>query len=171
MWAPDVLLVPAPPFLALRRQSSNEQKGQSTNKTISRNESLRCVNALLIPVSKFHPPAVCCPLMRNKTPRSRERGGGGGRWVDALATQQQTALAHVHTHTLALSTRCEGGGCYSRTEARFKPRDSAGLIKEHISICSHSASNQCSLYRLHKTHTHENTITRACFSFPCLSLS
>lgn len=38
--------------------SSNEQKGQSANKTVSRNESLRCVNALLIPVSKFHPPAV-----------------------------------------------------------------------------------------------------------------
>ena len=63
---------PLPPSV----QSSNELKGQSANKTISRNESLRCVNALLIPVSKFHPPAVCCPLMRNKTFCSGKGGGG-----------------------------------------------------------------------------------------------
>lgn len=79
----------SPPFLrpSPLQQFSNEMKGQSTNKTISKNESLRCVNALLIPVSKFHPPAVCGPLMRNKTPRSRDGGRGVEReWVDALAT-------------------------------------------------------------------------------------
>ena len=45
---PPTFTLPPPrlPFLFL--QSSNELKGQSTNKTISRNESLRCVNALLI---------------------------------------------------------------------------------------------------------------------------
>lgn len=73
--------------------------------------------------------------------------------------------SRAHTHTLAPRTRCDCGGCYSRTEARFKPRDSAGLIKEHISICSHSASTQCSLYRLHKTHTWKHN--RTCMlSFP-----
>lgn len=118
----------------LLSQSSNELKGQSTNKTISRNESLRCVNALLIPVSKFHPPAVCCPLMRNKTPRS----GEGGWWNGSMLRLLHNRLTHTYSVSVASCA-----GCYSRTEACFQPCDSAGLIKEHISICSHSASARC----------------------------
>lgn len=98
-----------PPFSSplqpsLLQQSSNELKGQSTNKTISRNESLRCVNALLIPVSKFHPPAVCCPLMRNKTPRSREGGWGNGSMLRLLHSRLHTHTHKSYTLTLHLTT-------------------------------------------------------------------
>lgn len=101
--SPKTLLSTLSPSLhpSFLLQSSNELKGQSTNKTISRNESLRCVNALLIPVSKFHPPAVCCPLMRNKTPRSREGGWGNGSMLGLLHSRLYTrSCTHVHTHTL-----------------------------------------------------------------------
>lgn len=133
-----------PPFSphlrpSLHPQSSNELKGQSTNKTISRNESLRCVNALLIPVSKFHPPAVCCTLMRNKTARSREGGWGNGSMLRLLGGRLRTH-SRIHTHKSNTLAHPGCAGCYSRTEACFQPRDSAGLIKEHISICSRSAS-------------------------------
>lgn len=101
-WALRPFYPPLSPFLhhSLLPQSSNELKGQSTNKTISRNESLRCVNALLIPVSKFHPPAVCCPLMRNKTPRSREGGWGNGSMLRLLHSRLHTHGTNcAHTHT------------------------------------------------------------------------
>lgn len=163
--SPKTLLSALSPSLrpSFLLQSSNELKGQSTNKTISRNESLRCVNALLIPVSKFHPPAVCCPLMRNKTPRSGEGGWGNGSMLGLLHSRHTRARtctrAHTQTHTLTFHlthTHKHYGcaGCYSRTEACFQPCDSAGLIKEHISICSHSASAQCLPIKCTHTHTH-----------------
>lgn len=95
-----------------------------------------------------------------------------GDWVDALATPQHT---HMCTHTLFIYSNippstCHGCvGCYSRTEACFQPCDSAGLIKEHISICSHSASAQC-LPIKHTRCTHTKcTMNHTHFS-SCVSL-
>lgn len=111
---------------------SNELKGQSTNKTISRNETPQCVNALLIPVSKFHPPAVCLTLMRNKIAGTQgERDFRRRLRGDSPITLLRGRL-----------------GCYSWAEAWFQPPDSVGLIKEHISICSHS--NGPSLFLRHQ---------------------
>lgn len=147
---------------SLLQQSSNELKGQSTNKTISRNESIRCVNALLIPVSKFHPPAVCGLLMRNKTPCSGEGGWENGSMVWLLRSIPLYTCINtqvIHTN-IAPYTHAGSARCYSRTEACFQPCDSVGLIKEHISICSYSASTHSPpIEHTRRSHTHTKSHT------------